>query len=493
MPAKPTNQLLLFDEEGNALYKPEPQPEPKPEPKSEPKPVPKKQRKSSPAEKPRAAKKAAEKVSHPSPPMPSRLPMVVPPEELTGLAKELALFTKFGTATICHRLQFPDASGNVRLVVPVFTNEYWTSRQRAAHSLHEVSYRACFKPQLPCFFIERLTNPGDVVYDPFLGRGTTPLEAALLGRVAWGGDANPLSKTLLDPRLNPPTLEEIKQRLQELDLKKLESEPWEELRVFYHEDTLTEITALRDYLLRREREGSIDQVDRFIRMVAINRLTGHSGGFFSVYSLPPNQAVTIASQKRINSNRSQVPDYRDVKKIVEKKAKQLLKELSESQRENLAKTAPLARTVQAMANEKGPFPDNSVDLVVTSPPFLDVVQYETDNWLRCWFIGVDAAKLGLSTPKRLHEWMEVMLATLKELHRIVKPGGHVAFEVGEVKGCLNLDEIIAPLGQDAGFNVELIMINAQEFTKTSHAWGVDNQVAGTNTNRIVLLRKEAKS
>ena len=66
--------------------------------------------------------------------------------------------------------------------IPVFANEFWTSKQRAAHSLHEISYRACFKPQLPRFFIERLTEPGDVVFDPFMGRGTTLLEAVLLGR-----------------------------------------------------------------------------------------------------------------------------------------------------------------------------------------------------------------------------------------------------------------------------------------------------------------------
>src|SRR6188768_3788849 len=54
--------------------------------------------------------------------------------------------------------------------IRTFVNEFWTSRQRAAHSLHEVSYRACFKPQLPRFFIERLTKPGDLVYDPFMGR-----------------------------------------------------------------------------------------------------------------------------------------------------------------------------------------------------------------------------------------------------------------------------------------------------------------------------------
>ena len=41
-------------------------------------------------------------------------------------------------------------------------------------------------------------------------------------------------------------------------------------------------------------------MDDWIRMVALNRLTGHSAGFFSVYTLPPNQAVSVKSQRKIN-------------------------------------------------------------------------------------------------------------------------------------------------------------------------------------------------
>ena len=63
-----------------------------------------------------------------------------------------------------------------------YINEFWTSGQRQGHSLHEISYRACFKPQLPDFFISRLCERGDAVYDPFSGRGTTAVQAALSGR-----------------------------------------------------------------------------------------------------------------------------------------------------------------------------------------------------------------------------------------------------------------------------------------------------------------------
>src|ERR1043166_2052604 len=69
-----------------------------------------------------------------------------------ALLEELTSFRQFGTGTqiTMHR--------DGHDVVPVFVNEFWTSKQRAASSLHEISYRACFKPQLPRFFIERLKS-----------------------------------------------------------------------------------------------------------------------------------------------------------------------------------------------------------------------------------------------------------------------------------------------------------------------------------------------
>ncbi len=118
------------------------------------------------------------------------------------LADQLAAFKEFGKTTRVLETAATTFGGEA-VLVPTYVNEFWTSKQRAASRLHEVSYRACFKPQLPRFFVERLTEPGDAVYDPFMGRGTTLVEAALLGRVPLGCDINPLSVVLTGPRLTP--------------------------------------------------------------------------------------------------------------------------------------------------------------------------------------------------------------------------------------------------------------------------------------------------
>ena len=397
--------------------------------------------------------------------------------------KELLHFCEFGSSTTVLEHAFDGKS------IPVYVNEYWTSRQRQAHSLHEVSYRACFKPQLPRFFVDRFTSPGDVVYDPFMGRGTTLIEAALLQRVPLGCDINPLSAILCNPRLRPPHRDDIQRRLAEIDLTK-DVETWDELLVFYHPETLRQISALRDYFLQKQSAGTLDDVDAWLRMVATNRLTGHSGGFFSVYSLPPNQAVSLVSQQRINAKRNQVPPLRDIKALIARKSRNLLSEMGEIDRMIYKKTAALGTCHTGSCSSVPAIAENSVALVVTSPPFLDIVQYDQDNWLRCWFNGIDSKAINIWQWRKPQDWQKAMADVFLELFRILKPNGIVAFEVGEIrKGNIKMEDLVIPVATAAGFHVECVMINAQVFTKTSNCWGIDNDIKGTNTNRIIVLRK----
>ncbi len=374
--------------------------------------------------------------------------------------------------------------------VTKFTNEFWTSRQRQAAPIHEVSYRACFKPQLPRFFITLLTRKGDTVYDPFGGRGTTVIEAGLLGRDVIANDANPLSRIMTEPRFFPPSLPSVEERLTAIPRGNETADI--DLSMFYHKDTEKEIVALRTYLLGRKSGCRDDRIDRWIAMVATNRLTGHSKGFFSVYTLPPNQAVSQKSQQRINANRGQEPEYRDTHRIILDKTKSLLRGISDAEIKNLRLAGKKAVLLTGDARHTPEISSASVRLTVTSPPFLDIVQYREDNWLRCWFNGLEAGEIGrqITMARTTVEWCRVMGAVFCELFRITSPGGFVAFEVGEVrKRTIRLEEHVVPLGIAAGFSCPCVLINQQHFTKTSNIWGVDNMASGTNTNRIVIFRK----
>lgn len=387
---------------------------------------------------------------------------------------EVEAFCEFGQRTIVDS----------REGIPYFVNEFWTAGQRQAHSIHEVSYRACFKAQLPEFFIGRLTKPGDVVFDPFMGRGTTPVQAALMQRQAFGNDVNPLSVLLSRPRLRPITLQAVTAALNTVDWSRGEIER-EDLLAFYHPATLKKLEALRLWISEHAPLGSteVDPVADWIRMVAINRLSGHSPGFFSGRSMPPNQAVSVKAQIKINEKLGVEPPERDVAAVIIKKSRTLLKD-------GCAPSQVRSSLHTGAAWAVPDIPDASIDLTVTSPPFLDIVQYAADNWLRCWFAGIDPASVAIDMHKTEDAWTAMVHRVLEEQARILRPGGYVAFEVGEVRnGKVLLEKLVWRAAERLPFERLGVMVNDQEFTKTANCWGVDNGAKGTNTNRIVLLQR----
>jgi DNA modification methylase len=375
--------------------------------------------------------------------------------------------------------------------IPKYEEEFWTSRQRQSSSLHEISYRACFKAEVPRFFIKWLTEVNDTVYDPFNGRGTTIIEAGLLGRKVIANDINPLSEVLSRPRFSIPSLEKLKKRL--IDIRtdpKAKADI--DLSMFFHPQTEAEIVSLKNYLFKRKSDKNEDAIDRWIRMVATNRLTGHSKGFFSVYTLPPNQAVSQESQIKINRRLKQKPEYRDIRKLILKKSISLVRKLKDNDIATLNNVGRSAKFYIGDARNTPKIKNNSVTLTVTSPHFLDTINYYADNWLRCWFNTIDSKKVSESIreSKSVQGWSAMMEDVFKELLRITKDGGWVAFEVGEVRNAsIKLEEIVLPIGERIGFKCQGILINRQKFTKTAHIWGVHNNNDGTNTNRILLFRK----
>ena len=364
-----------------------------------------------------------------------------------------------------------------------FVNEFWTAKQRQSNSIHEISYRACYKPELPNFFIDIFTKEGDVVYDPFAGRGTTLIEAALLNRQIIANDVNPLSKILTQPRLKIPTIQDIQARLDQIKFCGQRADI--DLSMFFHRDTESEIVSLKNNL-------EDNPIDNWIRMVSTNRLTGHSAGFFSGYTLPPNQAASQRRQKLINNRLGIVPPYKNTKEIIIKKSKSLMRNISSELSRRLENVSSTAIFSSVDSRKTSHISSDSVHLTVTSPPFLNIVRYAEDNWLRSWFNGIDASKIEskISSCRTVDKWSNVMSGVFSELHRVTIPGGWVAFEVGEVNnGKIKLDEHVLPLGLSSGFVCAGVMVNSQDFTKTSNIWGVENMKIGTNTNRIVLFHK----
>jgi DNA modification methylase len=367
--------------------------------------------------------------------------------------------------------------------------EFWTSKQRQGHSLHHsISYRACFKPELPSFFINQyLPKKGSVVMDPFGGRGTTALQANLEGHCAIHNDISPLSLFIAKARQSIPSLSNIENKISSWDLNRpVKSDPLEnDLLAFYHPNTLKQILNLREYLKEDPSPES-----QWIGLTALSRLHGHSPGFFSVYSFP-QFSISPESQRRNNQKRSLFPEFRELKPRILKKIR---KDFSDQIPTFFHKYSSQNLYVQGSSENINALESQSVDLIVTSPPFLDKVDYEGDNWLKNWFLGhpLHSIENGPSVFSSTMEYRNFIKNTIRECSRVLKPGGRMVVEVGDVwfrGGQVNLDEWIVDESIGTSLFWEKSLIQTQKFTKLSNCWNVTNNEKGTNSNRCVVFKK----
>jgi hypothetical protein len=87
-------------------------------------------------------------------------------------------------------------------------------------------------------------------------------------------------------------------------------------------------------------------------------------------------------------------------------------------------------------------------------------------------------------------WQDMVARVFREAARVLRDGGYVAFEVGEVRGGkLLLEKLVWSAAEGLPFERICVVVNEQSFTKTSNCWGVSNNSKGTNSNRIVILRR----
>jgi methylase of polypeptide subunit release factors len=369
--------------------------------------------------------------------------------------------------------------------IPYFMNNFGLSITMCSDPLQGVPYRASFNAKLAKFLIEMLSLAGDVVFDPFLGSGTTAIQAARMGRQAYGSDINPLAVLLTRPRLDPDiTQKAIGDALATIDWSKGDIGR-DDLGPYFHTATAQQMGALRDYIHDRAPLEALepDPTADWIRMAALARLTGHSCGYLSGRSLPPNQMTTIAGQQRLNEKHGLIPTERDVAKIIAAKSRSLL-------RGGCVPPGGAHKLGVGPAWDTPWIRDASVDLVVTSPPFINVVDYAAENWMKMWFAGIDPEKIAFSHFASLEQWSAMIRKTLVELLRVVKPGGYIALEVGEVKhGTILLEQHVWAAAHGLPCRRLGVIVHNGKFTKSSNIFGVTNGKRGTNTNRIVILQR----
>jgi len=259
---------------------------------------------------------------------------------------------------------------------------------RMKHNLHAICpYFAMFPEGFVREQVERYSDKGDWVFDPFCGRGTTILESLVLGRKAAGSDINPVAYCISRAKAERPTLKDVHRRIRELESRYRRANKGflEALtqtlpdfygRAFYF-STLRQLLYLRFSL-----NWSHNKVDRFIAALILGSLHGEmdrSQAYFS-NQMPRTICLKPAYSLRYWKEKKLYPKKREVFRMLAEKAAFRLNNFP------LCGNGLVRKSDAREAADRFIFLEGQVSLVVTSPPYLNVTSYEEDQWLRLWFL-----------------------------------------------------------------------------------------------------------
>lgn len=252
------------------------------------------------------------------------------------------------------------------------------------HPFHSICpYFAMFPEQFVEQQLLSYTAPGDVVFDPFCGRGTTVFEALLRDREAAGSDINPVAVCIASAKATAPPLTAVLERIDALEReygpsRAVDVAPAPFFEHCYETRTLSEILFLRETLNWRSAA-----TDCFIGGMMLGLLHGesHRSQFCLSNRMPrtistkPDYSIRWWAERQLRAPR------RDVFETL-RKAAMFRYRLPPAQRLGLVREADARTSCTAFPELRG-----RVNLVVTSPPYLDTTDYAEDQWLRLWFLG----------------------------------------------------------------------------------------------------------
>jgi site-specific DNA-methyltransferase (adenine-specific) len=362
-----------------------------------------------------------------------------------------------------------------------------------------------FPAKVAHYFIQRYSRTGDLVLDPFSGRGTVPLQARVEGRRTISNDLNPLAYVLSQAKAHPPTWSGAGTLLRRLETSYrrgacAEPDVPEDIRMLYHPNTLRQICYLRDYLLRKK-IGDWCQEEFMLG----GSLAGIMHGSFrrdgtSQYlsiSMPNTFSMSPTYVKKyIETNRLTAPDQDVFECLKDKLARLYLDAIDGPDGRTFMRDASSLLTQRTIKPA-------SVDLVVTSPPYLQVVNYGTANWIRLWLLGLDEVGRDRGAGRRTLDaaldhrhtyisYQDFILKTLRGIRRVLKQNGVAVLVIGDVadpgKAPIPLAaQIWQDVGDQTGLRqLELIEDHLPVQNKVSRIWG-DTKGQATNRDCALVL------
>ena len=378
------------------------------------------------------------------------------------------------------------ASSGIAGSLPI---QWRAAPRRWGHDLHSLcSYMAMFPPSMPSTFIRWLTDPGEVVYDPFSGRGTTAFEACLLGRAGRASDANPLAWLLTAAKVDPPSRRAVRRRItilrKHIEPLSIREEP-AHIKMLFRRSTLGQLLWLRQEL-------SVERkVDRFL-LAALSGILHRNA---DKYGRP--RGLTVAMPNTFAMSPGYVKRYIADKGLKAPKVNVL--DALEERVEAMELPSPgfvrgrawMQEATQSMAPHMH---GDRAKLIFSSPPYLEVILYGKYNWLRLWLLGEErkAVDQTLFTSSSLTKYLQFMKTAVGRAAAVLRDDGFICLVIGDVRKRSTGKEIL--LGEEVAANccpegLKLIGVVPDALPvehKVSRIWA-DNRGRATRTDRIVIF------
>lgn len=395
-------------------------------------------------------------------------------------------------------------------------SEYKQHSYREFSKIHQMTaYLAMFPPNLPHYFIDKFSNVGDLVFDPFSGRGTTAFEACRMGRIGIGNDLNPLAICLTKSKVNIPTKQDIFKRLKELErqyklsnisIKDISSD----IKMLYDESTtLPQLVFLRQNLNKK------CKVDIFILGILTGLMHGkHRKDGTSIYcsidmpntfSMSPNYVrnfIKTHNLKKPKQNVFILLKQRTIHLLQEQD--DTLKNLSQY-KEGFCFEADAIDSSDKILEK---YDKNSISLIITSPPYLKNINYGKYNWIRLWLLNEDTKQVdsnvsiyhkmqkikGIKDNLPFEKYAQYMQNLFNSWYKILKPKSNAFVVIGDVKDINLANKTWEYIKQNGGCKLKLKQIidddiESNGVRKVTRIWGQKKGKA-TKIDRILHLQKE---
>jgi DNA modification methylase len=345
------------------------------------------------------------------------------------------------------------------------------SRQSWGSWLHRISpYVGRIKPAFAHFLIKYASKEGDVVLDPFGGIGTIPTEGMLMGRNTISNDLNPYANYIAKAKsLKKQELSELINYINSIEVDtsniNLDKIPdW--VKEYYNQDTLKEILFFKDKLEHDEQYFLLGN------LIGISQ--GHRPGHLSKPC-----AWTLPYKPKPDDK----GEYREVKP-------RLIDKIKRTYKDDFQPTG----TMKVLYGDarKLAIEDNSVDTIITSPPYFDTLDYINSSRLRLAICGYYDESEKKELKKKLIQQFDTYLPDMEicisEFKRVLKKGGNCIIIVGDVfkkSGNINTAEELKPIFEKYGFKCHAIIPDGIPVNKS-----VQKRTAEQKFDRIMILTLE---